>query len=144
VADVQPLLKLFQRLGVELARHHRAMADDAGVGPTDLLALGLLASRGPMAVSELGRALELSSASVTELVQRLELSGHAVRVRDELDRRRVVVQTTPKAGDTARAALRPFLTELRRELEACTPEERAGAERVLEAALDALARGTGT
>jgi DNA-binding MarR family transcriptional regulator len=134
------LLKLFQRFGVEMMRHHRHMAGVAGVGQTDMLALGLLAVRGPMTVNALGRELELSSASVTGLVDRLVASGHVARVRDEADRRRTVVHATAKAGVAARSALAGFLGELRAELDRCTPAERAGAERVLGAALDALDR----
>jgi DNA-binding MarR family transcriptional regulator len=139
--DHTGLLRLFQRLGVEMVRYHRHMAGAAGVGQTDLLALGLLAARGPMTVNALGRELEVSSASVTELVDRLVATGHVERVRDLADRRRVVVHATATAGDAARRALSGFLAELRLELDACTPAERAGAERVLEGALAALARG---
>lgn len=135
------LLRLFQRFGVEMVRHHRRMADGSGIGPTDMLALGLLAVRGPMTVSALGRELELSSAAVSGLVDRLEASGHVARVRDEADRRRTLVHATPRAGAVARAALEGFLVELRAQLDACTPEERAGAERVLTGALLALERG---
>jgi DNA-binding MarR family transcriptional regulator len=124
-----------------MMRYHRRMADTSGVGQTDMLALGLLSVRGPMTVSELGRELELSSASVSGLVDRLEATGHVARVRDEHDRRRIVVHATPLAGEVARAALQGFLVELAAQLDHCTPEERAGADRVLRGALVALERG---
>jgi DNA-binding MarR family transcriptional regulator len=139
--DELRLLRLFQRFGVELVRYQRHMAGTSGVGQTDMLALGLLAVRGPMTVSALGRELELSSASVTGLVDRLVASGHLARVRDEVDRRRIVVHTTALAGDTARAALAGFLAELRLELGRCTAAERAAAATVLERAIAALDRG---
>jgi DNA-binding MarR family transcriptional regulator len=51
----------------------------------------------PMTAGALGAAVELSSASVTALVDRLERVGHVERVRDEQDRRRVVLSLTPSA-----------------------------------------------
>ena len=68
--DEVVLLRLFQRLSVALLRHHRHMAHAAEVNQTDLLALGLLAVRGPMTVNALGGELELSSAAVSGLVDR--------------------------------------------------------------------------
>lgn len=140
--DEVVLLRLFQRLSVELLRHHRHMAHTVDVNQTDLLALGLLAVRGPLTVNALGGELELSSAAVSGLVDRLEATGHLARTRDPVDRRRVVVHATALAGQVARAALAPFLEELRAALGRCSPDERAGAARVLQGALDALERSS--
>src|SRR3954464_4973018 len=72
-----------------------------GLGRTDVRALVAImdATRSgrPMTAGALGAAVELTSASVTALVDRLERVGHVERVRDEHDRRRVVLQMTPSA-----------------------------------------------
>ena len=60
----------------------------------------------------LGQAVALSSASVTALVDRLERAGHARRVRDPQDRRRVVLEMS----ESAMAAGGRFFGGLNRDL----------------------------
>ena len=89
-----------------------------GRGLTDVRALVAImdAARAgrPMTAGALGAAVELSSASVTALVDRLERVGHVERVRDEHDRRRVVLEMTP----AAMAAGGEFFGGLQRDLAA--------------------------
>lgn len=78
-------------------------AAGAGVHPTDLQALDLLARRddAPMTVGELGGALELSSGAVTGLVDRLVAAGRVERLTDPADRRRVRLRLTRSAHELA-------------------------------------------
>ena len=92
---------LLRRLTVEVDAVGSRFADLHGLGRTDVRALVAImdAARGGQALTAgaLGSAVELSSASVTALLDRLEKAGHVQRVRDEGDRRRVVLQMTESA-----------------------------------------------
>ena len=117
--DVRAELALMlRRLTVELDAVGQRFAGLHGLGRTDVRALVAImdAARAgrPMTAGALGAAVELSSASVTALVDRLERVGHVERVRDEHDRRRVVLEMTP----SAMAAGGEFFGGLQRDLAA--------------------------
>ncbi len=130
---------LLHAYGVGAGRMARAMAHDMGVNHTDMDAVEVLhMAPAPMTISELGRSLQLSSAAVTSVVDRLESAGHLVRVRDEIDRRRIHLVVTEQVHHDAMATLDPFLTSLRRRLSALSATELRAAASVLSAAVAAL------
>jgi len=101
-----------ERLLVELDAANRAYQravdemDEAatshvGVNRSDGRGLDVLEERGPLTASELAAACHLSPGAITALVDRLERAGFVRRVRDDGDRRRVLVELT----DAARAAV---------------------------------------
>ena len=100
----QGLALALRRLTVELDAVGQRFADLHGLNRTDVRALVAImdAARAgrPMTAGGLGAAVDLSSASVTALVDRLERAGHVRRVRDEADRRRVVLEISPAAMAT--------------------------------------------
>jgi DNA-binding MarR family transcriptional regulator len=124
-----------RRLTVELDAVGQRFAGLHGLNRTDVRALVAImdATRAgrPMTAGALGAAVELSSASVTALVDRLERAGHVRRVRDEADRRRVVLEMSP----SAMAAGGEFFGGLQRDLVAAmagyTEEELAVVGRFL-------------
>jgi DNA-binding MarR family transcriptional regulator len=65
-----------------------------GLNPTDLRCLDWLVD-GPKSMGELANGTGLSSAATTTLVDRLAQKGYAQRVRDAVDRRKVLVAMTP-------------------------------------------------
>ena len=85
---------------------HR-FALEAGVHPTDLHALELLArcsaADDALTIGELGAQLDMSSGAVTGLVDRLEQAGNVERVADPADRRRVRLRMTDQAHALAQA-----------------------------------------
>jgi DNA-binding MarR family transcriptional regulator len=105
-----------RRLTVELDAVGQRFAGLHGLNRTDVRALVAImdAARSgrPMTAGALGAAVDLSSASVTALVDRLERAGHVRRVRDEADRRRVVLEMSP----SAMAAGAEFFGGLQRDL----------------------------
>ncbi|MGY1604019.1 MarR family winged helix-turn-helix transcriptional regulator [Geodermatophilus sp. SYSU D00815] len=143
----QELALMLRRLTVELDAVGQRFAGLHGLNRTDVRALVAImdAARAgrPMTAGALGAAVELSSASVTALVDRLERVGHLRRVRDEADRRRVVLEMSP----TAMAAGAEFFGGLQRDLvaamEGYTDEELAVVRRFLAEMTEVIVRHQG-
>lgn len=57
---------------------------------------------------KLGQRLALSSAATTALVDRMEAAGHIRRRRSEHDRRQVIIEPTPSAGEIGWQAFKPM------------------------------------
>jgi DNA-binding MarR family transcriptional regulator len=78
-----------------------AVAEHLGIHDTDYRCLDILDQEGPMAAGHLAERARLSPAAMTSLLDRLEEKGLARRRRDTEDRRRVLVETTPKLRELA-------------------------------------------
>jgi DNA-binding MarR family transcriptional regulator len=101
-----------EELGRELiraAREHEA-ANQAfdevagrklGLNQTDLRALNVVENQGSMTAGRLAALMGLTTAAITSVLDRLERAGYARRVRDEQDRRQVIVELTPLVGERA-------------------------------------------
>ena len=74
----------------------QAVADHFGLNRTDTRAIDVLDQRGRLTAGELAEAMHLTTGAITSVVDRLEKGGWAKRVRDPDDRRRVLVEATPK------------------------------------------------
>lgn len=70
----------------------QAVADRAGMNPTDLESLELLARHGPMTAGQLAERAGLTTGAVTGLIDRLERRGYARREPHPTDRRSVIVR----------------------------------------------------
>jgi DNA-binding MarR family transcriptional regulator len=79
-----------------------------GINRTDLRGLDILDQRGPLSAGELAEAMHLSSGAITTLVDRLERAGYARRRRDTEDRRRVLVELTPKMREGGESFYQPL------------------------------------
>jgi DNA-binding MarR family transcriptional regulator len=76
-------------------RFDQAVADAIGVNRTDMRCLDVIDREGPVPAGRLAEATGLTSGAITSVLDRLERAGHAQRVRDPSDRRRVLVELTP-------------------------------------------------
>jgi DNA-binding MarR family transcriptional regulator len=74
----------------------QAAAEFLGIHRTDSRLLDVLQMAGRMSAGELARAGHLSPGAVTAALDRLERAGYVRRVRDENDRRRVMVEITDR------------------------------------------------
>ena len=117
---------------LHLVRAHEAANDKfdeiactkLGINRTDLRCLNIVDNEGPMTAGRLAERSGLTTAAVTSVLDRLERAGYARRVREQKDRRQVIVELTPlleeragpiwgPLGDDANAALaRMTLEEL--------------------------------
>src|SRR5947208_1662327 len=93
-------MRLTQRLVAEADKVSSAFVGRHGMHSTDVNALirvRLGQERGePITAGRLGDELALTSGAVTALVDRLERSGNLRRLRDQGDRRRVILENTPE------------------------------------------------
>jgi DNA-binding MarR family transcriptional regulator len=92
-------LGLLRRNQVLTQMLDEAAADYLGINPTDGRALDVIDQHGRITAGDLARELRLSTGAVTTLVDRLERAGYARRIRDESDRRRVLIEVTPIVGE---------------------------------------------
>ena len=81
-----------------------------GLNPTDVRCLDWLVD-GAKAAGQLSAGTGLSSAATTTLIDRLEQKGFVRRVRDVVDRRRVLVEMTPDGHERVNAYYGPIVTE---------------------------------
>lgn len=70
---------------------HQAVAERAGLGPTDMKALDLARSEESLTAGKLARITGLTTSATTAVLDRLEGRGFVERRRDPADRRKVVV-----------------------------------------------------
>ena len=85
-----------ERFGAGADAVDSAAADALGINRTDLRILGAVV-QGAMSAGQVAEAVGLSPAAATTAIQRLVASGYLTREPDPVDRRRAVVELTPRA-----------------------------------------------
>jgi DNA-binding MarR family transcriptional regulator len=100
--------ELFDRLIFELraavaasARYDQAVADALGFNRTDTRCIDLLDREGRLTPGELAARTGLTTGAITTVIDRLEKASHVRRVPDPGDRRRIYVELTAEARNTA-------------------------------------------
>jgi DNA-binding MarR family transcriptional regulator len=122
--------RLIDDVGAELGELRRtadrldeAVATQYGLNRTDLRCIGILYRRGRVTAGELAEESGLTPGAITTVLDRMERSGYANRVADPSDRRRVLVELTPRSRQSA-AELYAAVTEAEQaEYERYTLEE---------------------
>jgi DNA-binding MarR family transcriptional regulator len=94
-----------------------AVARAFGVNRTDLRCLDILEREGAITAGRLAELAGLSPGAVTAVLDRMEEAGYVRRVRDSEDRRRVLVEVTPKMRERAARFYGPLAQEGDRMLE---------------------------
>jgi DNA-binding MarR family transcriptional regulator len=77
----------------------QAASEFLGIHRTDTRLLDVLQMAGRLSAGELAKAGRLSPGAVTAALDRLESAGYVRRVRDESDRRRVLVEITDRTQE---------------------------------------------
>ncbi len=85
-------------------QHSRVLMQRYGLTGPQLTVLKEIAEREPLSLGELARAVHISQATLTGIVDRLEIRAMVERQRSSVDRRRVMVASTPAAKDVLRTA----------------------------------------
>jgi DNA-binding MarR family transcriptional regulator len=115
--------RLYEELGDEVRAGQRAtdVVDDLvtellGINRTDARCLDILDQHGSMSAGDLSEASGLTTGAITAVVDRLGRAGYARRVPDAVDRRRVLIEPTPKAQQAAMELMVTPMIELWRPL----------------------------
>ena len=119
---------------LHLARAHEAAneafdelaCEKLGINRTDLRCLNIVDNEGSMTAGHLAEKSGLTTAAVTAVLDRLERAGYAQRIRDQVDRRQVIVQLTPLLAERGAAIWGPLGAEATARLEQMTVEELTG------------------
>ena len=88
-----------------------AAAAYVGINRTDARCVDLIDRMGRITAGQLATAAHLSSGAVTAVLDRLEAAGLVRRVRDPGDRRRVLVEVTPKLAAVSARIYGPLVEE---------------------------------
>jgi DNA-binding MarR family transcriptional regulator len=97
-----------------------------GINRTDLRCLNIVDNNGPMTAGRLAELSGLTTAAVTNVLDRLERAGYARRVRDQEDRRQVMVELTPLLAERGAAIWGPLGEEATARLEQLSVEDLSG------------------
>jgi DNA-binding MarR family transcriptional regulator len=108
----------------------------AGINLTDGRCIDLLDVHGGMTAGELAQAASVSPGAVTTVLDRLERMELVTRTRDETDRRRVIVELTPKARELAWSVYGPLAGYASEYLEGLSDEELEVINRFLDVATE--------
>ena len=91
-ALVAALDRALRETSAQTVLFSQAVADRAGMNPTDLESLDILARHGPMTAGRLAELTGLTTGAITGLVDRLERRGYVRRDRHPTDRRSVIIR----------------------------------------------------
>lgn len=108
-----------EQAGIEAIRGWQTdqdMFDDAAaayarINRTDARCVDILDRFGRMTAGQLAAAARLTTGAVTAVLDRLEHVGLVKRVRDTADRRRVLVEVTPKLAEISAPVFGPMVAE---------------------------------
>jgi DNA-binding MarR family transcriptional regulator len=89
-------------------RFEDAAAEFFGVNRTAMRCMEVLDRVGQLTAGDIARETGLTSGAVTAMLDRLERVGYVRRLRDEADRRRVLVELTDKARQLAAEVYGPL------------------------------------
>ena len=101
----------------------QVVADFLGLNRTDMRCLDIIERLDGVSAGRLAAEAGLSTGAVTTVLDRLERAGYARRVPDAGDRRRVLVELTPRARQQLLDLFAPLVTETVRQLESYTTEQ---------------------
>ncbi len=136
-------LARFAHLGRESSTltvlRHARIAERMGLSATDHKALELIGQTpGPLTAGRIADLTGLSTGAVTGVMDRLEKAGLARRVRDTVDRRKVLIKVVPGAMERHAPLFESAYTSMKNLLEQFSPDERKVLERFQTALLDDL------
>lgn len=103
-----------------------------GINQTDLALMEQLITHGPLSPNELASRLSVTTAGVTLVIDRLERAGHVTRVRQQDDKRRVLVHPVQASVAQTYRHIAPMLNGLDAVLGGLSADERTTIEHFLQ------------
>ncbi|MCM2564841.1 MULTISPECIES: MarR family winged helix-turn-helix transcriptional regulator [Janthinobacterium] len=108
------------------------LSNAMGINQTDLALMEQLITHGPLSPNELAARLAVTTAGVTLVIDRLERAGHVTRVRQQDDKRRVLVHPVPASVAQTYTHIAPMLNGLDAVLSGLSAGERTTIEHFLQ------------
>jgi DNA-binding MarR family transcriptional regulator len=126
-------------------RAHQRQVSETGVHVerAGVIALAILADRGPLRLSELAGALQVDISTASRQVRKLEDAGLVERTADELDRRASLLHLTDDGRSAQRRLRAHWHARIRRALDDLTPDEQGALAGLLERFAAGLQRTVG-
>ena len=104
--------------------HDEVVARRLGINRTDHQCMDILdQNRGLQTAGDLARATGLTTGAVTAVIDRLERAGLARRTRDDVDRRRVLVELTLHERERVAELYQPLIEATEKEMQRYSVEE---------------------
>ncbi|MFE0021566.1 MarR family winged helix-turn-helix transcriptional regulator [Amycolatopsis sp. NPDC059021] len=118
---------------------HAKIAARMGLSSTDHRSLDLIGQAGePLSAGRIAELTGLSTGTITGVVDRLEKAGLVSRIRDPVDRRRVLVTVVADAADRYAPFVQETTDLVRAVIAQFSPEERRAIERFQQLMLKSL------
>jgi DNA-binding MarR family transcriptional regulator len=125
IRSIRPVIAALKQAGPAPAIFEEAFSRGA-LGPRHAPVMMMLAHEGQLSVTEVAERLGLSLSTTSLLVGELDRAGLIVRVEDQRDRRRTLVQMAEGYREAAEEWLQERVAPLRNTLARLSPEGRAG------------------
>lgn len=113
---VEQLLDALPNWFAVMGRLSELIAEDIGIGSTDLQCLHFLNQHGPASAGELAHRVGRSTGAVTRMIDRLERAGFVARQPSDTDRRGVIVHATATGIDRIGAYFDDMAAQTRADL----------------------------
>ncbi len=137
------ILGLLQAFSVRSYLFQHDVCTRVGLHPTDFLALHVLGQRGALTAGALAREIGLTSGATTAVIDRLRAAGFVRRVREDGDRRRVLVELDRRGTARLRRYYEPIDSFVERCLSGCSERDAGVIARFLEALVAMEGTGPG-
>ena len=104
---ISEIMQSLRRIFKAIQDYSHEVSDKFGITGPQLWALKTISQNEGLALSDLSKRMYLHPSTITGLIDRLEKKGYAARNRDQVDRRVISVQLTPKGKSLIRKAPNP-------------------------------------
>jgi DNA-binding MarR family transcriptional regulator len=132
------ILQSLRRIIRAVDIHSRKLVASYGITGPQLICLVTLCDDGAMTSAELSRRVFVSASTITGIIDRLEKRGYVERKRDEIDRRRVLLQPTSNGFKLAYRAPSPIQDQLVERLRELPELEQAAISMSLQRIVDLM------
>jgi len=104
---ISEIMQSLRRIFKAIQDYSHEVSDKFGITGPQLWTLKTISQNENLSLSDLSQRMYLHPSTITGLIDRLEKKGYVVRNRDQVDRRMISVQLTPKGKSLTRKAPNP-------------------------------------
>jgi len=104
---ISEIMQSLRRIFKAIQDYSHEVSDKFGITGPQLWALKTISQNENLSLSDLSKRMYLHPSTITGLMDRLEKKGYVARNRDQVDRRVISVQLTPKGKSLTRKAPNP-------------------------------------